>query len=613
MNLFVVRIGFCLALLAPFVLNAKGLSSPTRDKQSLEQLWEPLVSKGVFARPAEWERTLEQSRRIMVEIGMRAHRALADSIALRAADFVEQGALDKAELCLSVISILDPQSLTLEELKASIALRRSKLAIHKWVAAKGARYMKELGTRSGGVTAIKVLAEGAVVFASVFFLLFAAGQLVKYGLSLLHGLSLAVPGALRATSVLTFTALFWAIFSFVPFGWLHLGFLVAGLLSLYQNAVERYILCAGLLLLALIPAIWPQFTSSSVALRAEAMTLDALNEDPSKVERSQVDGSDREFLATTLAMKRLGDVKEALARLPEGRIRELGAESQGMAHNLRGTLLFAVGRFRAASKEFKESHRLSPKSAAPLFNLSQLAATEGAEAQSKAFLAEASKLQPRLVSKWSQNEGRGLNQLVADIEPTFALFSKDGLGRVAVSFSLPKAGSLGWFVSFGALITLGLCVVLSRSRRRIEVAAACGRCGQSVKVVTEELEERSAVCSACTQVFLLGAHVDRSLRDRREAAVRRFVNLKQGLGWLASLIAPGVRESTEGRHTSLFCYSLAWAVGLCMLGSAWVPIQFDRSWYLPASSDTGYVALALIGCLYLVSLRAGFRDLRRRR
>ena len=98
-----------------------------------------------------------------------------------------------------------------------------------------------------------------------------------------------------------------------------------------------------------------------------------------------------------------------------------------------------------------------------------------------------------------------MNQYVADMEPELTLLSGEGLGRlIATAIILPKVNSVSWFLSCGALTTLGLCLLLSWSRRRIEVAAACGRCGQVVKVAVDGLEQRSAICDACTQVFLLG-------------------------------------------------------------------------------------------------------------
>ena len=88
---------------------------------------------------------------------------------------------------------------------------------------------------------------------------FGLGQVLKHGLSLLHGLSLAVPGAFRIFSLATFVVVFWAAGSFVSFGWLLVGFLLVGLLSVYQNAGERYISMVGLCLLAVMPVLWPGF------------------------------------------------------------------------------------------------------------------------------------------------------------------------------------------------------------------------------------------------------------------------------------------------------------------------------------------------------------------
>ena len=142
------------------------------------------------------------------------------------------------------------------------------------------------------------------------------------------------------------------------------------------------------------------------SLRTEVVNLSAFNEDPSWVERHQDEvSSDREFLAAVLAMKRLGNVKAGLRRITDARIRELEPGTRGLAFNLRGSLLFAEGRLKPARIAFEKSHRLSPEHAAPLYNLSQLAAAEGAMGQAKSFLAQASKLQPRLVSKWSTNRG----------------------------------------------------------------------------------------------------------------------------------------------------------------------------------------------------------------
>ena len=154
----------------PFALNAKGLDNPTRDKQSLEQLWSPLVSKGVLPEDDTWQKVLEQSRLIMLEIGMKSHRALGDAVARRAIVFLEEGSLHKAELCVGAINTLDPQSLFAGELKARIALKRSKMAVAKWFAAKGAKYSKELGTQSGKLTVIKTTAAFALLFACVFYL-----------------------------------------------------------------------------------------------------------------------------------------------------------------------------------------------------------------------------------------------------------------------------------------------------------------------------------------------------------------------------------------------------------------------------------------------------------
>ena len=596
------------------------LGGSGRGVPKLHSLWklrQKRLADGDAERADEVLAKLDVARR---EAGARRLDPFGVALLREATRAADDGDFTTAERRVGQATLLAPGLPEIHDTEGRVALARSSASVHVWVGkaldafkARLTDFQRRMLMFSDGVLTAIVL---MVLLGGVFV----GSQLVRYSLNLYHDLGEAFPVVMKFLLIAAGVLLL-AVPMFFGFGPLLFYFPLAVLLWSYQRRTERLLTVAFCLAIGAAPWVLRLGDRLTEAGTGVAQAIHALELNPTdpramvQIERAVADAPEdwQAQAALGLALKRRGQLDEALAALTLALKRAPdGAETGGIQNNL-GNVHFAAGRAGPAEAAYQASARSDAQAPEPLFNLSRLYLRLGRRADAKARLAEASALDGQRVAGWAEDDDDNLNRHVVDLAlPEVSLTTR----ALSDLFSPTPFAERAWVALAGplpemsapvaALVTLVLLGVLLGARGRLRLHWPCQRCGRGVPRRVDEGPGERVQCEQCDNLFVKSVPMDQRVRFEKESAVARFMGIKTWSGRLAGALLPGFLAMLVGRPlrgAAVFAVVSALALRIIFpSGLLYEPISLP-----PASSTGAWLTVALVAGLWLWSAIAAMR------
>ena len=283
---------------------------------------------------------------------------------------------------------------------------------------------------------------------------------------------------------------------------------------------------------------------------------------------------------------------------------KLGGPASAIQNNL-GVVAFHQGRYDEAVQAFKESVSLSPKNAAPHYNLSQAYAKKLYFDKADEELREANRLSYSRIREMIVNQTPGTNGTLLDEPLPASAFWKatlngpHSLARIPSWLSPLFPGPMAWIPAFVIpffLVGLGL----GRKVNRMLMSFACTNCEKPVCRRCLRRIKKKPYCESCGDALLQiqsAAFSKLVLNSRFQRTNRLAAFLGAGVAW----IVPGYHALNLGRTSVGAGIVMAFAAGLAALVQGSLPVS-RMAWIHDALSPWWPEApLALIGCTIVVS------------
>ncbi len=399
---------------------------------------------------------------------------------------------------------------------------------------------------------------------------------------------------------------------FVGLGPVWLVLYWGALLYAYAAPVERGLLAAGFVGLALVPLLVDRITAANIEQRSPlfvaAIDLDERREDASAVDglrqASAVFPEDSHvwFLLGVFA-ERSGDLERAQSDY--GHALQADPDDYRPILN-RGNVRFAEGDYGEAIRDYVEAAKRAPRAPEIFYNLS-LARGEAYDFDGQAAaLAQAREISASRVNGWTSTPT--LSRVVPIGYPV-----ERARARMAAWDAQPKSRRLpghgsagGWRQYFSAwsippLAALALGLYFARAWRRQGVAEECSRCGRAFCNRCRLWGDVSLHCAACSRLHLKKDEVDIEEQVAETRAMQHRARWRHRAVRIASLVLPGCHGFASGRPVrgaaSLFVFFFG-------LGAAIVDDRLFDPFTLPPQGAWRLTVVAGVALALVVWLRA---------
>ncbi len=536
------------------------LSTTARGYDQLVQAWR---LRRVALEDKDDERADELAERVLRlqgQTGIRRLDAFAVALLREARVAAEAEDWDRVERCLAEAERLSPGLPEVWEVRGALALARQPIALHRWLDGR----IRALRARLSDFQRRTLLASDVLLTVllvmSVLGVLTALGQLGRYGLNIYQDLAQAFPSVMRFVLIAAATLLLLVPLLF-GFGPVLFFFPLVMLLWPYQQRNERVLSVVFTLLLGVAPwalRVGDRLTEAGTGIAevlhslsvnaADARALDAagawLVAHPDDWQVQAVAG---------LTEKRLGRLDAALPLLEKAAAAAPTGGEAGTVQNNLGNAWFASGRPKAAEAAYRAAIRQTPGEPAPYFNLHRLYQRTGRPQQAAEPLQSASKLDPRRVAAWTEDDDPSANRFVVDMDLPASSLTR----RTVTDLLAPTdLATRGWLTlagpvpemaaPVGAVVTLLVCLTLALMRKRLRLTWPCGRCGRPAPVDLVAGPPERPLCGQCENLFVKNVPVDRRVRFEKEEAIARYASLRRWATRVAGVAMPGLVGLVRG-------------------------------------------------------------------
>lgn len=556
---------------------------PRANEARLGEAWRDMLdaSEGSTSETSAWERV----RASAAELGLRQMPAHAFTLLVQAEEAGARGDLARARLLLDRAEVLGPDLARVAFADARLSWREQP-----WNLVRVLQNMREGWTRMAadpwGEAALHALG-GRMLLELLSWILVALPWVWWLGRRRHAAMDLRTltrgwwwprqSSVVLGLLLITPTVLFWSPVLLLP---------AATILFIGQLRLGERILAA--ILIAGIPLAWP--IAASIGEQAR-QTLDA---DPLMV-RSVIEPCD------STCLQRLSRAEERDAELastwrlvrawvvfrdgtPEARRRaanliedlEVPPEARASLETLRGHFAYIQGDAASAEEHYRralEAVTSTTDEAALLVNLFRVALLQERRDEATDLVAEVQLLSPMLTLLHLQEASHTQNRLLAAVPPEVIRRTEGQrlqatpsmapaeiaplFGRLSPDHALVWAGA-GW---------LALMLGVPLRRRRIS-AEPCMTCGAPTSRALSEEPWRARRCLRCYGLENFPTRLDPDVRDAREAAVRRYQDLRPTFRLILAIFLPGFPQMAVGQIIRGFLPFLLMMTVLVLLGTS---------------------------------------------
>ncbi|MBN1552766.1 tetratricopeptide repeat protein [bacterium] len=278
--------------------------------------------------------------------------------------------------------------------------------------------------------------------------------------------------------------------------------------------------------------------------------------------------------------------------------------SDAIGHLNLGNIYFILNNIGEAIAEYRKAENTDPNNAAIYCNLSKAYSHQFKFQQMDSMLKKANDLNPKLVSKFTDNLSSNPNRMLLD-----GLFPKKWIWQEFEQFyersfaeqenHWRKLGpGLGMRSALTVLFSVFVIfLIIPAISKRMNVSRFCIKCGASMCPRCQKNSDSKKFCSHCQMMITKKGQVDPKDRDKNLRDVNTRVRRRKLTKICLTVLFPGMGAVYDGRLTSGFILALLWSFSLSTLITAqtWLPV----SWLVPQLGQL-YETVILISLMLII-------------